>query len=56
MNDEIEEPMDTEEITKEFRKKPYNIDAEASFHPEAPVALARDDNSTHITTAYLNTI
>ena len=53
MNDEIEEPVDAEEITKESCENPYNIDAETNFRPEAPVADARDDTATHRTPTYL---
>ena len=55
MNDEIEEPVDDEEITKESRENSYNTDVEVSFHPEALVADARDYKATHRTPAYLNT-
>ena len=53
MNDEIEEPVDAEEITKEAYEKPYNIDAESNVHPEAPVADAIDDTANHRTPTYL---
>ena len=56
MNDEIEEPVDAEEITKEARANPHNIDAEVSFHPGALVSDAKDYKATHRTTVHLNTM
>ena len=48
--------MDAEEISEEFTGKPENIDTEAIFHPEVPVAVARDEKVTNRTPEYIMTM
>ena len=56
VNGKIEKPVDAEEITKESRANPDNLDVEANVHPETPVAVAREDKGNHRTSAYTNTM